>query len=210
MKRSQNVLIPRMRKSRVAGVKSLSVAIASVIAAGCSVKEEVHIFKSVNECSASNKFSVGQCETAYQKALAEAQKTAPRYTSLRDCEYEFGAEQCLEQKSRSSAGSFFMPLMAGFMVSEAFRRNSHSSGYYYNPLFSHYDNGYSTHRSPVWTTSDGRTVAKGNKKSASVSKSALKPKPKVTKTMSRGGFGSTASAKSSWGSSSKSKGGWGG
>ena len=49
MKRSKKVLTPRMRKAPLFGVKSLAVAVASAIATGCSFKEEVHIFKTVDE-----------------------------------------------------------------------------------------------------------------------------------------------------------------
>ena len=206
MKRSKQVIIPRLRKIPFPRVKPLSLALASLIAGGCSLKEEAHIFKTVEECDTSLKFTRSECQTAYEKALIQAKQTAPRYRTLRDCEYEFGQHQC-EQLSSSS--NYFMPIMAGFMVSEAFRRHNYYHGY--NPLFSYYGGGYSRNRKPVWTTADGDKIAKGHKTSANVGKSAFKKKPTVTKTISRGGFGSTASAKSSWGGSrGGSRGGWGG
>ena len=52
-------------------------------------------------------------------------------------------------------------------------------------------------------------LAINRRRSMRVSEKSLKPKPTVSKTMSRGGFGSSVRAKSSWGSSTK-KGGWGG
>ncbi len=59
-------------------------------------------------------------------------------------------------------------------------------------------------------TADGQVVGKAGRTSTyKVSKSSLKPKPVVTKTVSRGGFGSVASAKSSWGGGKRS-GSWGG
>ncbi|VUD58625.1 hypothetical protein TDB9533_02470 [Thalassocella blandensis] len=207
MKRSKQVLIPRLIKSPSFALKSLAVAVSSVLAVGCSTKEEVYIFKSIEECDASGKFTEQKCETAYRKALQEAQKTAPRYKNLKDCEYEFGAQNCQEQKS--TAQSFFMPAMAGFMVSQALQGSNYGSSHYYNPLFYHYDRGYSRYKSPKWTTSDGVTIGNSASSKASVRKGDMKPKPAVTRTMSRGGFGSTVAAKTSWGGGSK-KSSWGG
>lgn len=207
MKRSKQVLIPRLVKSPSFALKSLAVAVSSAMVVGCSTKEDVYIFKNVEECDASGKFTQQKCETAYRKALEEAKNTAPRYSNLKDCEYEFGAEKCQEQKS--SAQSFFIPAMAGFMVSQALQGSNYHGSHYYNPLFYHYDRGYSRYKSPTWTTSDGVTIGNSNASTASVSKGDMKSKPAVTRTMKRGGFGSTVAAKSSWGGGSK-KSSWGG
>ncbi|WP_018416957.1 DUF1190 domain-containing protein [Teredinibacter turnerae] len=209
MKRSQHVLLPRLRKG-VFPAKRLAVAIAAVVAAGCSMKQEAKIFTSVDECESDANYTQAECAAAYEKALADARKTAPRYSSRSDCEYEFGPGSCQNYSSGPGIGSYFIPAMAGFMIGQALQHRS--NGYYgpaYNPVFYHYDGGYNRNRAPVWTTADGTTLGNGSKRSVNVGKSTFKPKPAVTRTMSRGGFGSTASAKSSWGGSSRS-GGWGG
>lgn len=208
MKRSKNVLLPRLRKSAFP-VKRLALAVTSVVAAGCSMKEEVHIFKTVDECKADAEYTQEDCEAAYKQALAEAERTAPRYNALRDCEYEFGPGNCQGYSSGNGISSYFIPAMAGFMIGQALQqRNNGYYGHGYNPVFYHWGDGYSRNRTPVWTTADGTSLGSGRKTTANVSKSDLKPKPTVTRTMSRGGFGSTVSAKSAWGGSSRS-GGWG-
>jgi len=57
---------------------------------------------------------------------------------------------------------------------------------------------------------DGQDYGDQRRRSMRVNESSLKPKPTVSKTMSRGGFGSSVRAKSSWGSASSKRGGWGG
>lgn len=103
-----------------------------------------------------------------------------------------------------------MPAMAGFMVGQALNRND--SNYYgygyspYQPLFNYTGSRYG--RTTMLSTADGLKVGSSGT-TTNVGKSAFKPKPQVTRTMSRGGFGSTVSAKSSWGGG-RSSGGWGG
>ena len=96
-----------------------------------------------------------------------------------------------------------MPFMAGFMVSQLLSPRP----YYSQPIYTSYS-PYSPFRSK-WVTADGY-VFDGDirKRNYKVSPSVYKPKPTVTRTVSRGGFGSSVRAKSSWGSSSRS-GSWG-
>jgi uncharacterized protein YgiB involved in biofilm formation len=57
-------------------------------------------------------------------------------------------------------------------------------------------------------TADGTVIGKAGQSTYRVNKSAMKAKPTATRTISRGGFGAMASAKSSWGRGKT--GGWGG
>jgi len=61
-------------------------------------------------------------------------------------------------------------------------------------------------------TSDGFVVGSPGQRNYKMPREALAPKPAVTRTISRGGFGAKASAKSNWGSSraSGSSRSWGG
>jgi uncharacterized protein YgiB involved in biofilm formation len=60
-----------------------------------------------------------------------------------------------------------------------------------------------------WVGAGGQDFGDNRRRTMRVSEKALKPKPTVNKTISRGGFGSSVRAKSSWGNSSR-RGGWGG
>ena len=81
-----------------------------------------------------------QCTTAYNNALKEAAKTAPKYATREDCVAEFGEAQCTSAPAPAqagmaaesqSSGSFWMPLMAGYMMG----RLMGGSGFAQQPLF---------------------------------------------------------------------------
>ena len=72
-----------------------------------------------------------ECTTAFNNALKEAERTAPKYATREDCIAEFGEGQCQQapaqagmaptgegqaQAQNQSSGSFWMPLMAGYMM----------------------------------------------------------------------------------------------
>ncbi|MGF1762218.1 DUF1190 domain-containing protein [Aliivibrio kagoshimensis] len=201
MKRSQNVVCSRMRKANWRYVSFGTVAVASTALVGCG--EEVTpstMYASVNDCISDNSEYASECSAAYEDAVREAERTAPKYSSAQDCASEFGYENC----AQSRQGSWFMPMMAGYMFSNIIHGNRN---YYSQPLFTS-----SNRRSPYynsWVASDGKNYGRSYSKSKTfMSKSDMQPKPTVSRTMSRGGFGSKAAAKSSWGSSSTKS--WGG
>lgn len=213
MKRSKTINLAAMRKndddntsnSRLAPLvrplaKPLAIAVAAASISGCTSREEVKVVGSVSECTQTTTLNESQCEQAFRDALVEAEKTSPKYSTERTCESEFGSGGC-----RQTTGGFFMPMMAGFMVGQML--NGSGNYYGHNPVF-RYSRPYSSWDNK-YMTSDGTVVGRPGKGSYKVPKSATKPKPKVVKTVSRGGFGSSASAKSSWGGGKSSK-GWGG
>ncbi|PKI01507.1 DUF1190 domain-containing protein [Glaciecola sp. 33A] len=198
-KRSSNIDLSRMRKAF--SLKPLALGVASVLLSACSGgKEEAVVFKNVNDCADALPTMAQKCEAAYKGALAEAAKTAPKYNSKNDCEYEFGRNQC--QTYNSNGSSIFMPLMAGYMIG-----NMMSPRPYYQPMFTSYSR-YSSYRNN-WVGADGRNFGDSRRSKLSVSPSAFDKKPAITRTISRGGFGSSVRAKASWGSRSSGK-GWGG
>ncbi|UZE97347.1 DUF1190 family protein [Alkalimarinus alittae] len=203
MKRTKSINLDRMRKvSRQLHLAPLGVAFASMTLAGCSDSRKAVVYTNVDQCTAENPELEQECRAAYEDALAKAEKTAPKYRSMRDCESDFGSHTCVNNQT-SQSSSIFMPAMAGFMFARALDHNRYDN----NPVFT--SNAY---RSPLyghWVSSDGYRYGSNRSRKVEVGSDAFKPKPKVTRTMSRGGFGSTVAAKSSWGGS-KSRGGWGG
>ena len=202
MKRSKHINLDIMRKGagRLFAMRPLAVAITAATLSACGGEEKVVIVKTVEECSAKSQMTLLECEAAYEQAQAEAERTGPKYNSRNSCESEFGVNQC-----RQSSGGSFMPFMTGFMISQLLS-NRNDRGYY-NPVY-HYSNPRSSYSNRIMTA-DGTIVGKPGQSSYTVNKSSLKQKPTVTRTVSRGGFGSVASAKSSWGGG-RSRGGWGG
>jgi uncharacterized protein YgiB involved in biofilm formation len=185
-------------------LKPVALAMASVfLATGCGEQtEESDIYTSVDDCVNSNPELTAQCQTAYQQAIEEHSRTGPKFSSENDCEYEFGPNQC--QTVTTQQGSFFMPFMAGYMVSQLLSPRP----YYSQPLYTSFSRN-SPFRSR-WATADGH-VFNGDirNRKYNAPASIYKAKPTVNRTIKRGGFGSSVRAKSSWGSSSRS-GSWGG
>ncbi|MEP1554286.1 MAG: DUF1190 family protein [Paraglaciecola sp.] len=198
-KRSHNINLKGMRKGF--SVKPLALGIAAICLTACGDQQKATVYTDVTDCTNDNPDAAAQCEAAYQQALQEAERTGPKYNSQSDCEAEFGYNQCNQVQNNSD--SFFMPFMAGYMLSNLLSPR----GYYSQPMFTSYSR-YSPYRNR-WIGADGYDFGDYRRRTMNVSESALKPKPTVSRTIKRGGFGSSVRAKSSWGSSSK-KGGWGG
>ena len=198
LKRGQGVLLPRMRKNFA--LKPVALGVAAICLSGCGEEQQAAtIYTNADECTAANPQLAEQCQAAYQQALAEAARTGPKYNTQQDCEVDFGSSQC--HNVRNESGSFFMPFMAGYMLSNLLS----PSGYQSQPMYTSYS-PYSSYRYR-WVGTDGYDFGDSRRRSVNVDKDVFKPKPTVAKTISRGGFGSTVRAKSSWGSSSKSS--WG-
>lgn len=85
------------------------------------------LYQNADDCSAANPGKAAECTTAYTNAVKEAERTAPKYATREDCVAEFGEGQCQQtpaqagvapenQAQAQSSGSFWMPLMAGYMM----------------------------------------------------------------------------------------------
>ena len=214
MKRTAFINLDRMRKNaRRFALAPLALAVLS----GCTAEpqEQVKFVANVDDCKTNTQLTDEQCEAAYAKAVKEAEATAPRYQNQADCITEFG--QCTQ-----GLDGFFMPFMAGYIVSELIdgvgerKRREYNSTY---PVYTYRGSG--SYQNKIMTA-DGHVLGSPGQRTYRVTPDVLAPKPKpaVTKTLDRGGFGSKAAAKSNWGSSSSSKssgksssgksGGWGG
>ncbi|ABC33236.1 predicted integral membrane protein [Hahella chejuensis KCTC 2396] len=209
MKRTKEINLDRMKKNGQSFLlRPITVAVAGVTLTACSDTREAQVYKDMSECINENPSYASECEAAYQQALKRATETAPKYMSMRDCEAEFGANACTSYQG-SSGQSWFMPAMAGFMFAKILDSNRR---YDYQPVFTSYYRGSPFYGS--WVTSDGYRYGSTYNRKVTVDNKAFQPKPAVTRTISRGGFGSTVNAKSSWSSSSKSssssRSSWGG
>ncbi len=204
MKRTKHINLEMMRKDPEKRFLQRHLALGMAVAtlAGCSNQEEVSIVNSVAECAANTELNIGECEAAYQKALDEAERTGPKYNSNAQCETEFGPGQCTQSRS----GGIFMPMMTGFMVGQMLSGNNRYRGSSFNPVYRYNRPNSSLHNRIM--TADGTVIGTSGQRSYRVDKSTMKAKPTATRTISRGGFGSVASAKSNWGGGRSSS--WGG
>ncbi|MGX8941008.1 DUF1190 family protein [Symbiopectobacterium sp. Eva_TO] len=212
MKRTENIQKDAFRKGwRSYRLAPVAVAIsAAFILAGCEQTDEtVSMYQNADDCSAANPSMSAQCITAYNNALKEAEKTAPKYASKEDCVAEFGEAQCTPVPAQAGTAaqptqtsSSWMPLMAGYMMG---RMMSGDAGFAQQPLFSS--------RSPA-SPANGQFVDASGKsygaatsgRTVTVPKTALAPKPATTNTITRGGFGESVAKQTSMQRSSASTG----
>ncbi|WP_413113593.1 DUF1190 domain-containing protein [Thaumasiovibrio sp. DFM-14] len=201
MKRSKTINADHLRKEW----RWFTLApIAAAVLTGCGDKEvDGTIYQSVADCVDDNPAQSESCQSAYELALVDAERTAPKYNSLADCQAEFGSNSCMHNPQNN----WFMPAMTGFM----FARMLNGSQYYSQPMY------YSTYPGSIyydrWTTADGYRYDRVSQRTkVKIPSEDMKTKPTVSRTIKRGGFGSTAKAKSSWSSSKSSSrsSGWGG
>lgn len=207
MKRTRSINLDRMRKQAPAiTIKPFAIAFAVTTLAGCgSNTHEGAIFKDVAQCTQQNPTQSAACEQAYNEAVKKAASTAPKYATEADCVSEFGDRSCVPYRT-STGQSWFMPALGGFLFAQAIRGNR---GYVGTPLFTSYSRGSSMYGS--WNYADGVRHGPSTFGRTTYRESALQPKPAVTRTIARGGFGSTVAAKAaSARSRSSSSRSWGG
>lgn len=220
MKRTKNINQETFRKSwRNYRVAPVALAISAVfMLAGCEKSDEtVSMYQNADDCSRNNPSMSEQCTTAYNNALKEAEKTAPKYATREDCVAEFGEAQCTQAPAPAqagmaaesqSSGSFWMPLMAGYMMGRMMGGGMGAQ----QPLFSSKNPA-----SPAYgkyTDAGGKSYGSAQPgRTMNVPKTAMAPKPATTSTVTRGGFGdsvakqSTMQRSSASSSSSRSMGG---
>lgn len=211
MKRSTSINLTAMQKQTA---RPLSVAVAASLSlTGCSDSQEAVIYKSIEECATKNPGQEETCKMAYENSEKEAERTAPKYRSQRDCEYDFGYDQC----HKPASSSVFMPLMGGFMLGQMMNNSPARCGmttpfsYQYNycrssPVFTSYSRRSRYYGD--WIGADGRDYGSRYNSKVRANSKSFEKKPTIRRTMSRGGFGSRAAAKSSWSGGRSS--GWGG
>lgn len=168
--------------------------------------EQVQAFsyKSLEECKVANEVSDTECDTSYAAAQKDDQKNAPRYEARASCEDVYGVGNCVPRGQANGGGSFFTPLLAGFVIGQMLD----GGGYRGTGMYRRDDGYYSTYGGRL-----GRDYGTGR---TTISKSSIDPPdairnapPKIqtrTSVVSRGGFGGGRSYASSGGY----KGGFGG
>ncbi|WP_422527680.1 DUF1190 family protein [Serratia fonticola] len=203
MKRTKNINKDTFRKSwRSYRVAPVALAISAVfMLAGCEQADEtVSLYKNADDCSTSNPSMSEQCTTAYNNALKEAEKTAPKYATREDCVAEFGEAQCAQAPAQAgmaaesqSSGSMWMPLMAGYMMG----RMMGGGGYAQQPLFTSKNAASPANGKFVDASGKSYGPATAGGRSMTVPKTAMAPKPAVTNTVTRGGFGESVAKQTS-------------
>lgn len=172
--------------------KRLVVAVASGIAgttllSGCAEEQvDASIFADIPACVASGQDQLA-CEEAFSAARKQHADLAPQFASAADCEAEFGAGNCGDasraEVSEGGGGSFFFPLLAGYMMGSALANRG-------QPLYRSKDGNW---RNPAGQNLGSRTGP------TSVPKSATATPTSRTRVTSRGGFSSPRASSGSGG-----------
>ena len=109
-----------MKKSRSIKLVLLGSASFALVACGDDgPPQDAQFFADTQQCAAQYDRSI--CETAKTTAEQKFTEEAPRFTRQEECEAEFGAGNC-ETRQTAGGGSFFMPMMMGYMLGNAFNR----------------------------------------------------------------------------------------
>jgi uncharacterized protein YgiB involved in biofilm formation len=211
-KRTAHISLPSMRKWFA--FRPLAVSMSVVFLSACGEEPEIaSIYTSVDECSSNNPNYMQECKVAYQEAKDEALRTGPKFLGQADCEFEFGQDNCeyvarteepvpgnTNANNQSSSGSFFMPLMAGYMMGNMLGGNSRNRQFS-QPMYT--SNSRNSALRGRWFGATGKDYGSQRNRSAKVYSSDFKPKPTVNNTVKRGGFGKsvarTQASSRSWG-----------
>lgn len=167
---------------------------ALFLLSGCEQKDDtVSLYQNADDCAKAHPGQSAQCKNAYHSAMKEAARTAPKYATREECVAEFGEQQCQQTPSQAGfsaphqaesqqSGSFWMPLMAGYMMGRMMNGGASQ------PLFTSRAPGSPAQGKFVDATGSNYGAATTGR-SLTVPKTAMSPKPATTSTITRGGFG---------------------
>lgn len=183
------------KRSRQLRLVLMAVTVPAVLA-GCEDEPSGKVLTSREECAAQTEIAPAECEKAYDQALVEHEKLAPRFESESQCNEQFGACQPAPQSNAAAGGHSYMPSMSGFLIGYALSQAMQPRGYYgiggVSPLYRDY-------RSGGYLRPGGELVGKSS--GTVYGKQGATALPARAVTVSRAGFGSSAAARGGFGGS---------
>ncbi|MDO8323413.1 MAG: DUF1190 domain-containing protein [Phenylobacterium sp.] len=99
---------------------------------------EASSFTSLADCTASGSFTAEQCSTALAQAQKDSAENAPKFGDQKSCEERYGVDQCVPRSSQGG-GSFFTPLLTGFIIGQAM---NNLGGYRGAPMYRDRNGGF--------------------------------------------------------------------
>lgn len=215
------------RSSNLRLTLMVAAAPAVMLLGGCDAADPPAtglVLQTDSQCDFQTDFSKEECHAAYAKALAEHERVAPRFTDQAQCNDQFGA--CTPARDAQGQASW-VPPMTGFLIgyaasnlmqgargpdcqrypqADGCRQSSSGGGGVYrtvggsSPLYRDYRTGdYRRPNGDAATGHAGRVYGDAGKTDV----------PARAVSVSRSGFGSASSARSSFSSSRGSYGGRG-
>ncbi|MFN3075414.1 MAG: DUF1190 domain-containing protein [Alphaproteobacteria bacterium] len=199
-----------MKRSSRIRLLVMGTATLAMVACDGDTPQQAGVYASVEECVSGGIYSETFCREHLEQAKKEHMKVAPKYAKIEDCEAEFGRGRCERPPSsggagvsggESGSGSFFMPLMMGYLVGKALN----GGGGYGQPLYrpNTAPTGGFGYSPGTWRTAGNVEVAKNTGATSvpsSVFRSGGNTSSTHTSTVARGGFGARASSVGSSGS----------
>lgn len=152
------------------------------------------LYTSVDRCAEATG-DAATCQAASDHATRQAADAAPQYATRAECERDYPADQCAEQ--RTTAGhSFIGPLMAGFFLSQMMNGNRAGAAQQAQraqatPAFRDNTNG--------WLRSTGAPAAGAGAAAGRAGLTPVAATPDRATTVNRGGFGTSGRNRSSAG-----------
>jgi len=138
-------------------------------------------YTTVAECRAAGAVPAAQCDTAFAEAQKADDKTAPRFEDRQTCEEQYGVAQCVPRNN----GSFFTPLLTGFIIGQALNGGGFRVAPMYRDRDGVYYGGYGGRVSRDYVT--GRTRV-GSEAFNPVARAPARVQSRSS-IISRGGFG---------------------
>lgn len=100
---------------------------------------EALTFANLDECKTSGTLTAQQCDQAYAQAQSDSAENAPKFSDQQSCEERFGVDQCVPRSSQGG-GSFFTPLLTGFVIGQAL--SNLGGGFRGAPMYRDRDGSY--------------------------------------------------------------------
>ena len=97
-------------------------------------------YANLADCKSSGDMSAEQCDTAYAQAQKDSADNAPKFGDQQSCEERYGVDQCVPRADNNGGGSFFTPLLTGFIVGQVL--NNMGGRYYGAPMYRDRDGTY--------------------------------------------------------------------
>ena len=146
-------------------------------------KVDASIYESIDQCTRDPLNTSDQCEASFKEASSQHAAVAPKYSSKKDCQLDFGQGKCEKAPYKtSSGGSVFMPLMMGYMMGSMMGGRSSMMS---QPLYRSAQNPNN------FRTAENQNVGSKTGKTKVARSTTSRPTFKSS-TRSRGGFGSSA------------------
>ncbi len=144
-------------------------------------------YASLQACKDANEVPDTVCEDAVKSAVADQDKAAPRFGDQQTCEERFGVGQCVPG-NQAGGGSFFTPLLTGFIVGQMLNGGFRGTGLYRDQRDGGLYTGYGGRVDTDYATGRTRIGANGIDPPASIKSTPPRIQTR-TSVLSRGGFG---------------------